>query len=233
MKNYKDLFLCLFISVILVFGIIYSMDKSPQYLLTKKKFDEGKMVLINMLNNNFKDDNIELQIRKEKLNIEFEKYKNQNSDYKIMSLTNIPDSIPKKKKFLPNGDFIIKLICFIILETGVFVGTRIMIINLETIGLNKMVYTSIFLCLADFISNFIIFFFFHRAPRKRTLMIINAVILFLSIILFTISIYNGEKKTKWINLFFAFIMKACFCMNLVMTLLFISKIITFSGEFCS
>ena len=121
-------------------------------------------------------------------------------------------------------DFVKKIALFGVLLSCTFAGNKINAISLEDIGLSNIVVTSAVLTIADIVGNIFIILFFHRAPRKKTLMLLSLLIFVFSLILLNTSIFPIVKYVKTFNLALAFILKAIFMMSIVLTFLFSSNI---------
>jgi cation transport ATPase len=126
----------------------------------------------------------------------------------------------KKKR----NDYIKKLVCFSVIQSLFFIGLRMNAIALQDIGLDNIVYTSLILIASDFITNFIILYFFEKLERKKYSLIIFMCMSIICGCLFIISLSTDYTKTRVINLILAFLFKAFMLLGMIMTLLFTSTL---------
>lgn len=118
-----------------------------------------------------------------------------------------------------------QLILLTILYNCVHGSVIMNFIALQNIGISNIVVNSLVMTCADFISNLIIFLYFHKIKRKKNLLCFNYILFVISVCLFAISFSPDSEIKNIINLIFSFIIKLLLMLIFVLQVLFNSNIL--------
>ena len=93
-------------------------------------------------------------------------------------------------------------------------------ICLQNIGISNIVINSFVMTCGDFISNLLIFLFYHKLERKKNLIKMYSATFMISLILFILSLTPDSTTKNISNLVLSFFLKINFMLTLVLFLLF-------------
>lgn len=131
----------------------------------------------------------------------------------------IEESLVEKKKNVIQIDYK-ELFLLFVLNVSVWSVLIMNSISLQNIGISNIVINSLVMTCADFISNLLIFLFFHKIKRKKNLIYLNCVVFLLSTLLLCFSFIPDSGVKHGINLFISFVLKLVVMLVFVLQILF-------------